>query len=473
MGAVAELDPLDEQSFPWDELLDTIDDGKLVPVLGHELLQAEVDGQPTTLQRVLATRLAASQRLAAPSRPHFELADVVAEMLELPRVRPDDPYPLVTRLMRGLNPPFPLPPALMQLAAIRPLQLFVSTTPDDLMARALDAVRHGGNALTRQLAFSLKQSTAAQGHAQDEPEEGLPVVFNLFGRFSTLPEYALHEEDALEFIHGLVSRDAPPPDWLMSRLRDRALLLLGVHLPEWLERFVLRGVNRGPLRSDRRTYWIARELEPSTASVALFFQRFGRDARLKVFHAGAVEFVVELARRWGERSGTVPHGDGGPPPPPADSHKSIFISYDWSNKDAVQRLFHEIDELSDGDCWFDRRNLLPGSIWERDIESALRRGVKLVIAVLSDYTNQKKGGEGVVFMEWRTALERARGIIGRDFIIPVVIDADATRADPDRYPKLMEAFPEFRRFTFGLAPGGLPNPDLLKAVRLQLQQIRM
>lgn len=472
MAAVPEFTPLDESPFPWDELLDTIDDGKLVPVLGHELLQAEVDGQPTTLQRLLATRLAASQRLPAPARLHFELADVVAEMLELPRMRPDDPYPLVTRLMRGLNPPFPMPPVLLQLAAIRPLQLFVSTTPDDLMARALDAVRHGGNALTRQLAFSLKQSTAAQAQAQDEPEEGLPVVFNLFGRFSTLPEYALHEEDALEFIHGLVSRDAPPPDWLMSRLRDRALLLLGVHLPDWLERFVLRGVNRGPLRSDRRTYWIARELEPSAASVALFFQRFGRDARLQVFGGGAVDFVAELARRWGERGGAVPVQDG-EPPAPADSHKSIFISYDWNNKDAVERLYREIDELSDGDCWIDRRNLLPGSTWERDIESALRRGVKLVLAVLSDRTNQKKGGEGVVFMEWRAALERARGLIGRDFIIPVVVDADATRADPERYPRLMEAFPEFRKLTFGLAPGGAPTPDLLKAVRLQLQQIRM
>ena len=54
----------------------------------------------------------------------------------------------------------------------------------------------------------------------------------------------------------------------------------------------------------------------------------------------------------------------------------------------------------------------------------------------------------------------------------MVVDADATRVDPDRYPRLMEAFPEFRKLTFGLAPGGVPTPDLLKAVRLQLQQIR-
>ena len=473
MAAVDAPDPFGGEDFAWDELLDTIEDGKIVPVLGHELLEAEHGGERTTLQRLLARRLAAARHLRVELRAHFELADVVAALLEQPRVRPDDPYPLVTRIVRALDPPFPVPVALERLATIRPLRLFVSTTPDDLMARALDAARHGGNTLTRQYAFSLKQSTAAQAQAQDDPGEDLPVVFNLFGRFSTLPEYALHEEDALEFIHGLVSRDAAPPDWLMSRLRERPLLLLGVHLPEWLERFVLRGVNRGPLRIDRRTYWIARGLEPSAASTALFFQRFGRDARLNVYRGGAVDFVTELHRRWQERAGPVTDAGGPVAPAPDDSHKAIFISYDWANREAAERLFQAVDELSDGDCWIDRRNLLPGSTWEREIEVQLKRGVKLVLALLSDRTENKPRGEGVVFREWDTALERARGIIGRDFVIPVVVDADATSADPARYPRLMRAFPQFERYTFGLAPGGEPTEALRTAIRRQLQHIRM
>lgn len=462
----------DAADLEWDELLDTIEDGKVVPVLGHELLEATVDGVPTTLQQLLAARLVTARGLNVELRRHFELADAVAAMLEQPRVRPDDSYPQVNRLMRALAPPFPLPDALLKLAAIRPLDLFVTTTPDDLMARALDSVRHGGNALTRQIAFAPKQDTDAQAQAQEEPGQGLPVVFNLFGRFGPMPAYALHEEDALEFIHALVSRDSPPPDWLMSRLRDRRLLLIGVHLPDWLERFVLRGVNRGPLRTDRRTYWIARSSEPSSASVALFFQRFGRDARLHVYPGGAGAFVGELLQRWQARGGTLPAANGSEPADAPDSHKAIFISYDWNNRDSVERLYQAVDEVSDGDCWLDRRNLLPGSTWENEIRSAIRRGVKLFIAVLSDLTENKRGGEGVVFQEWDAALERARGIIGRDFVIPVVVDADATRADPARYPKLMKAFPQFERYTFGLAPGGLPHPTLLDAIRAQLRAIR-
>jgi hypothetical protein len=465
-------DTYDDADFEWDELLDTIEDGKVVPVLGHELLEAVVGDAPTTLQRLLANRLVAARGLTVELRRHFELADAVAAMLEQPRVRPDDSYPQVNRLMRALEPPFPVPDTLLRLASIRPLDLFVSTTPDDLMARALDSVRHGGNALTRQIAFAPKQDTNTQTQAHEEPGQGLPVVFNLFGRFSPMPAYALHEEDALEFIHAFISRDSPPPDWLMSRLRDRRLLLLGVHLPDWLERFVLRGVNRGPLRTDRRTYWIARSSEPSAASVALFFQRFGRDARLHVYPGSAAAFVGELQGRWQARGGVLPVTNDAEAPAGPDTHKAIFISYDWNNRDAVERLAKAVDEASDGDCWLDRRNLLPGSTWEDEIRSAIRRGVKLFIAVLSDVTENKKGGEGVVFQEWDAALERARGIIGRDFVIPVVVDADATRADPARYPKLMKAFPQFERYTFGLAPGGVPSETLLDAIRAQLRAIR-
>lgn len=465
------LDDCFDDDFEWDELLDMIEEGKVVPVLGHELLEAAVDGVPTTLQRLLAERLVAAHGLKAELRPHFELACAVTAMLEQPGVHPDAPYPAVNK-MRKREPPFPLPEALRKLASIRPLDLFVSITPDNLMAVALDSVRHGGNKLTKEIKFAPQQDTDSQTQGQEEPGQGLPVVFNLFGQFSATPVYVLHEADALEFIHAFVSRDPPPPAWLMSRLRDRRLLLLGVHLPEWLERFVLRGVNRGPLRTDRRPYWIARATEPSSASVALFFQRFGRDARLHVYPDGATAFVDELQRRWQARGGVLAAANDTGVAAGPDSHKAIFISYDWNNRDAVERLYKEFDEVSDGDCWLDRRNLLPGSAWENEIHSAIRRGVKIFIAVLSDRTENKEGGEGVVFQEWGAALERARGIIGRDFVIPVVVDADATRADPGRYPKLMKSFPQFERYTFGLAPGGVPTQDLIDAIRAQLRAIR-
>ena len=154
-----------DDSFPWEDLLDYIQDGKVVPFLGHELLQAEYLGRRVTLQRLLAERLAEREKLEVQWNPHFELNDAVSAYFANPQAKLVGLYDRIAGFLRSLNPPFPIPDALLRLAAIRPFDLFVSVTFDSLMARALDQVRFGGNAVTREIEFSINQSTAAQSEA--------------------------------------------------------------------------------------------------------------------------------------------------------------------------------------------------------------------------------------------------------------------------------------------------------------------
>ena len=154
--------------------------------------------------------------------PHFELNDAVSAYLANPQAKPGGLCDRIAGFLRSLNPPFPVPDALLRLAEIRPFDLFMSVTFDSLMARALDQVRFGGNAVTREIEFSINQSTAAQSEALKVRPGEAPIVFNLFGRAVSKSDFALHDEDALEFIHKLVSGDVPPPDWLISELRNRA-----------------------------------------------------------------------------------------------------------------------------------------------------------------------------------------------------------------------------------------------------------
>ena len=46
-----------EHEFDWDLLIDCIDDGRVMPVLGQELLRS-VNGKRQSLQRLLVERLA-------------------------------------------------------------------------------------------------------------------------------------------------------------------------------------------------------------------------------------------------------------------------------------------------------------------------------------------------------------------------------------------------------------------------------
>lgn len=98
-----------------------------------------------------------------------------------------------------------VPAPLAQLAEIRRFKLFVCTTFDPLLARALDRVHGAGSTAT--LAYSPERTAdLPQGW---ELATG-PLVFHLLGRVSTEPSYAVTDEDVLEFFHALQSENRRP-----------------------------------------------------------------------------------------------------------------------------------------------------------------------------------------------------------------------------------------------------------------------
>jgi hypothetical protein len=457
-------------SFPWEDLLDYIQDGKVVPVIGHELVQAEYQGRQVSLQRLLAERLAEREKLSVQWTPHFELNDAVCAYLSNPQARLVGLYDRIAGFLRALNPPFPVPEPLERLAGIAPLDLFVSLTFDSLMARALDGVRFGGNPVTKEIEFSINQSTAAQNEALNMRPGDAPIVFSLFGRAASKSDFAVHDEDALEFIHKLVSGDVAPPEWLLSELRNRHLLILGVHLPDWLERFLLRAATRDRLRLAQRAYFLAGENAPSAVALTQFLARFGRETSLAAFEGSAGQFVTELHRRWIERH---PEAAAVPTAAPAAARPdtprgSIFISYGRENLAAVERLHGAIAALG-GDAWFDREELSAGDYWEKKILPQIQREVRLFVPVISVRTAERK--EGYVFREWREALERSKKIVGRKFIVPIVVDPDY-KGDMQRYGTLLDEFPGFQELHVGRAPDGLPDDDLRKTLIDEIRAMR-
>jgi len=459
-----------DDSFPWEDLLDYIQNGKVVPIIGHELLQADYQGRRVSLQRLLAERLAEREKLDIQWHSHFELNDAVCAYLANPQAKLGGLYDRIAGLLRSLTPPFPVPDVLLRLAEIQPFDLFVSVTFDSLMARAIDQARFAGNAVTKEIEFSINQSTAPQNEALKVRPGDAPVVFNLFGRAASKFDFAVHDEDALEFIHRLVSGDVAPPDWLLSDLRNRHLLVLGVHMPDWLGRFVFRAATRDRLRVAERAYFIACENAPSDATLTEFLHRFGKGTSISVFEGTAEEFVNELHQHWRSRhpEATVDSGEaravnaGG---------RDIFISYGSENLAAVERLHSVIKSLG-GEAWFDKTELSAGDYWEKKILPQIRRDVRLFVPVISDRMSDRMTirGEGYVFREWFEAVERSKKIVGRKFIIPVVVDTDY-RGDLQRYQRLIDEFPALQELHFGRAPGGEPDEDLRKILNEEIRNM--
>ena len=163
----------------WRQLLSFIEDGRVIPVIGPELLLHDIDGKTMLLYSYLAEQLA--KRLQISSEPADTLNAVVCRYLCQGGER-EDIYPEIKRAMPPLSQ-VKLPETLVKLAEIRPFKLFVTTSFDPLLVHALNQVRYGGLEKTQVLEFSL-------GSINDLPvtlkDLDRATVFHLFGKLTAV-----------------------------------------------------------------------------------------------------------------------------------------------------------------------------------------------------------------------------------------------------------------------------------------------
>ena len=142
----------------WDDLLAYVEEKQVIPVVGSELLTIEVDGATVPLYRAVGEQLLAKYGVAVPDgglRPNQELNDAVALLANRNRPRLEDLYRPVHDILEKLIEQDPEPPrVLLKLAEISQFDLFATTTPDDLLVRALNSVRFGGMRGTDEIPYA-------------------------------------------------------------------------------------------------------------------------------------------------------------------------------------------------------------------------------------------------------------------------------------------------------------------------------
>ncbi len=452
----------------WDDILGHLRDRVLLPVVGPELVTVQDGDRRVSLSRLLGERVAARYQLDVSWGPLSGLDDAVGAFLAARGSREAERlYRVVNDLVSDFNPP--PPEALRQLAGIRDFRLFLSTTFDPLLARAINEVRFGGEPRTRELWFSPNQSTAEQQENAREPRESDTVVFKLFGKASSTPQYAIHDEDVLEWLHVLLTETARLPEWLGDELKASPVLFLGCQLSDWIGRLLTRMASKSRLSLESKQFFIVGESVASYPALTRFFQTFCGGTRVQVLEADPAAFVAELSERWHKRNpqAAAATAAGMAQAAPPAGKGSIFISYVREDADAARRLCDALSDIG-GDVWLDERRLQPGDRWEEEILASIRREVRLFLPVISRHTESRE--EGYVFKEWREAVERAKGIPpgGRKFIVPIVIDAEYD-GNPSRYRQVPDAFTVSH---WGRAPGGDPDEDLVSALRDAIRDMR-
>ncbi|HVU22608.1 MAG TPA: toll/interleukin-1 receptor domain-containing protein [Opitutus sp.] len=449
-GALAPAVPFDDDV--WEDLLNYIEEKRVIPIVGPELLKVDTESGPRALLEWLAEKLAARLGVDVAGLPQpLELNDVVCTYLAN-RGRREDAYTRLRSIMReaAFAPPVPL----RQLAEITDFNLYVTTTFDPLLEQAVNAVRFGGAANTEVIAYAPNRVADLPVERDDLQR---PVVYHLFGRLSASPTYVISDEDMLEFICALQSEHLTP-EKLFHALEHSHLLVIGSDFSNWLARLFLRMTKRRRLSDPRDVGEILADSHTvRDARLVSFLQQVSVRTRL---FAGAEQFVAELHRRWRERRG-APAATAATaavtrflPPAREMPENAVFISYAREDLPAVQRLKAALDAAGIT-TWFDMDRLESGDDYDRKIRQNIGR-CSFFIPIVSATTQRRH--EAYFRREWSYAVDRTRSMAdGAVFVLPVCID-DTTEAEA--------IVPEkFKAVHFSRLPGGEPTPDFTR--RLQ------
>ncbi|MDE2109210.1 MAG: toll/interleukin-1 receptor domain-containing protein [Gammaproteobacteria bacterium] len=436
----------------WDDLLNYIEERRVIPIIGPELLRVQTDSGLRSLYGWLAEKLATKLSVDTADLPQPPtLNDVVCSYLAQ-HGRREEAYTRVRSIMREVN--LEPPRALRQLAQITDFNLFVTTTFDPLLENAVNIERHGGQPSAEVIAYTPNRVADLPGELADLKRT---VVYHLLGRLSASPTYVLSDEDMLEFICALQSEHLTP-ERLFHELEHNHLLLIGSDFSNWLARLFLRMAKRKRLSDPRDfTEVLADDHTTKDARLVAFLQQVSMRTRV---YGGAESFVAELHQRWSARQRSAPAAPEHSAPqrflPPAREmpENAIFISYAREDLPAVQRLKTGMDAAG-LTTWFDLDRLEGGDDYDRKIHANIAR-CSFFVPVIS--ANTQRRHEAYFRREWSYAVDRVRGMAGGAvFVLPVCIDdtGEAEALVPE----------QFKSVHMTRLPAGEPTKEFLR--RLQ------
>jgi hypothetical protein len=204
------------------------------------------------------------------------------------------------------------PSELLNVLAGLPLRLIVTTNYDRLMERALDPLVDQGTrppykrVVQPVKGFDAKQQRRLENALKQHP--GL-VLYKIHGTFgidgepdheSDLERVIITEEDYIEFLTVVGTKDAGVPALIRSRIVDSTLLFLGYGLEDWDFRTLFKAlVEKLPVREQRRSFAIQKDPTPFWIDL---WSRKG----VEIYNIDIHEFGGELAERYRARWGDDP-----------------------------------------------------------------------------------------------------------------------------------------------------------------------
>lgn len=382
-----------EEEKSWDDLVEQIWAGNVIPVIGDNLVVSE-----TTIIREIIEYLASDKGLHYVPQSFSELY-YDRDFLKFQSVVYEEVSSLINENQQEFHPT----DILRDFLSIEQFPFVITTSVDYTVEETMRDIweKKRGREL-RTLVFCNN----AKGNDDIKKDSDIkePTVYYMFGKANNKREHSfvLTEEDLLCFCQSWLSDQHPA---LLSKvIGNRYLLFFGVNYPDWLIRFVWYSM-RNNLRNSGMLV-DKRELESSLLD---FFQR------VSIRSQSAPRIVVdEIMKRLAIKKkeyekkvfDSVPTG------------MDFFISYSRRDLDWAETMYQALTKMG-YKVWFDKKNITVGSDWAPEIRKGIRTA-KHIIILISENVALESDQYHVYRDEWEIALSNR--LSNKKYLLPVCLE---------------------------------------------------
>ncbi len=391
-------------AIKWETLIFSIQQKKCILMLGPDVSTEEMKGMSRPLTEILANKLAKKIEPGIKKRINIDDLAEVSQFYYMKEGR----HALEAQVSSFYGTRLSLTNDFHMNLAYLPFYFTVTTTPDNMFFQALQ--EKGKIPHNEFYNFKGKKPGNVVMGTTDKP-----LVFDLYGKVDDPTSLLLTEDDLLDFLVALISKNPPLPDNILSELGDesKCFLFLGFGFRHWYLRILLHVLK---IRSKGAYSFALEQFMPINTTelerTIFFFQK--SDFKIHIFKDDLGHFARQLREKYEKWT-----KKGQPPPPDDKKSVEVFICHVSENKDDADRLYAKLDKAG-FKPWLDKKNLRGGDYWDSEIKDTINKVDYFVVLQSKDFS---KKHESYVFKEIKRALSRQEKFKkGIKFIIPVKIE---------------------------------------------------
>ena len=391
----------------WRELLDEIDKGNVIPVIGPDLLTEPKVIDPSTgkienLHQQIISFIA--KRTGVESNPRT-FSQLVFDENYLHTVNNNNKeiYSLITQILDNMdiideiegNPS----KMLMDLLGTRKFPFVITTSFTPVVENAMRKI--WGDVNVMKFTNNPQDSKPECGGDILIDDDLLrPTVYYMFGKYcENQGKYVVKDSDMMDFCSSWLADHGVPKN-LYEALKRKYLLILGNNYSDWLFRFVWYGLRDSPY--DMKSDYVVKETAEDT------FKQFLE--RLETFFQENPSEVIQRIKEDMEARNLKKT---------AKSYKhDVFISYSRSDSEIATNLYNALKDLN-LKVWFDNASIEKAADWESSITHGIQDS-RLFVPILSKNVEKEAIVPHEYRVEWDIAAKLSVKMGGRTFIVPFV-----------------------------------------------------